>query len=129
MNDPLDAPPLLVVTEAGVEVSQGHARTLATAFAHAPGVDLKSTLGIPIGVLSTTEVVPEPLNVNKATARGFAVEGVTGSRAPGSASLQKCSPVGPIYCRSVGSDTSRHSGEAPICVERCSTCAPGCGRC
>ncbi len=60
MNDPLDAPPLLVVTEAGVEVSQGHARTLATAFAHAPGVDLKSTLGIPIGVLRTLRIASRP---------------------------------------------------------------------
>ncbi len=30
MDDRLDAPPLFVVTEAVAEVSEGHARTLAT---------------------------------------------------------------------------------------------------
>ncbi|GAA3905788.1 hypothetical protein GCM10022207_88950 [Streptomyces lannensis] len=42
MNDPLDAPPLLAITKAGVEVSQCHVRTLATAFVHDPGAGLKT---------------------------------------------------------------------------------------
>lgn len=37
VNDPLDAPPLLIITKAVVEVSQGHARTVATARSRPPG--------------------------------------------------------------------------------------------